>query len=223
VIAQKRVELAAASTTVELPIEPAFISNVGIDIDRMAPRRVVLQGSKLPLPEHTQTSIDLPVSIEGARLVMTTRATSKIVEPGADATFDVGVMHDGKPVADAEVALIVVDEAILALSERSFDDPLPSFYHQVGDGTTAVSNFDLVMDSGPDLAGPPGVRIFDLEEERMGHGIGGGGTGWGTIGTGRYGTIGHGAGMASSSRARTSAPTRRSRRTCTPMRPATPR
>ncbi len=29
----------------------------------------------------------------------------------------------------------------------------------------------------------------------MGHGAGGGGTGWGTIGTGRYGTIGHGAGM----------------------------
>ncbi len=73
VIAQKRVELRAKSTTVELPIEPAFISNVSVDIDRMAPRRVILQGSKLPLPEHTQTSIDLPVSIEGARLVMTTK------------------------------------------------------------------------------------------------------------------------------------------------------
>ncbi len=143
VFAQKRVELTAASTTVELPIEPAFIANVHVDVDRMAKRRVMRPGSKIVLPEVTHASLELPVSIESARLVMTARPSSKIVEPGAEATFDVDVHRDGKPVADAEVALLVVDEAILALSSRTFEDPLPNFYHAVGDGTFELSTLDM--------------------------------------------------------------------------------
>lgn len=191
VIAQKRLELTAQTTMLELPIEPAFISSVHVDVDRIAKRRSQLAGSPLPLPEHVQKSIELPVSIESARLVMTTRATKKIIEPGADATFEVDVKRDGKPVPGAEVALIVVDEAILALSSRTHGDPLPSFYRELPDGTSDFSTFEMVMDDGDELAGEPGIRRFLLDRLHPT----GGGSGYGSgMGAGSVGTVGFGRG-----------------------------
>jgi len=195
-IAQQRVELTMPSTFVELPIEPAYIQNVFVVVDRWGQRRQVRPGSKLPLPEHTATELSLPVELDSARLVMKTRSTRPLVEPGEDATFEVEVRHDGKPKPGAEVTLMVVDEAVLSLSGRSHADPLAPFYRQVGQGTSEVSSIDMVQDSGEELAGPPGFSRYKLDD--AGHGGAGYGSGSGSLGGGRYGTIGHGSGAGAS-------------------------
>lgn len=195
VIAQRRVELAAASTIVELPIEPGFLPNVHVLVDRWADRPWKQGTSKLPLPHVRSAQLELPVEVESARLAMRARPLAPLVEPGAPATFEVEVAHDGKPVADAEVALLVVDEAVLALTGKSHADPLAPFYRAVAHGTRQLDSADLVRDDGAVLGGTPGFERFALDERGFGSMSGYGvGAGMGSIGTGRYGTIGHGAG-----------------------------
>ena len=49
------------------------------------------------------------------------------LEPGAETTIDVTVRDaSGEPVADAEFAVVVVDEAILALTGYQLIDPVSS-------------------------------------------------------------------------------------------------
>ena len=191
-IAQKRIALTAPTSYVDLPIEPAYIQNVFVIVDRWGKRRHLTQGSNVPLPEHTSVEVNLPVDIASARLEMKTRPTRPLVEPGESATFEVDVRHNGKPKADAEVALIVVDEAVLALSGKSHADPLAPFYQRVTEGTTHESTIDMVRDSGDVLAGDPGASLYKLDEME------GGGRGEG-IGLGSIGTLGHGAGTGGGS------------------------
>ncbi len=189
-ISQKKIELTQASTVVELPIEPAFIQNVHVLVDRWGKRKNVSTNNPQPLPEHDSVQIELPVELESARLVMRTRPLTPVVEPGANATFEVEVKHDDKPLENAEVALIVVDEAILSLSSKKHGDPLPNFYFEVPHRTQALSTYGLVADMGPELDGVPGFKRFKLDE-LLGRGSGTG-SGYG-VGGGRGGMSGRSA------------------------------
>lgn len=193
VIAQERIELVQPSTRVELPIQPRFVSNVHVLVDRWAQRRYQQGGSKLPLPEHMTAQVDLKVDVESARLVMRARPLVPLVEPGEEATFEVEVAHDDRPVAGAEVALMVVDEAVLALSAKQHVDPLAGFYRDVGHGTWTASTLGLVQDEGDELAGGPGFERWSLDDGT--HGAMGSGVGYGGLGTVGYGSGGGGAGM----------------------------
>jgi alpha-2-macroglobulin len=198
IIVQKRVELTKPSTTVELPIDKAYVPNVHVVVDRWAKRTYMQSGSNVPLPEHLAAELELEVDLQSARLAMRTRSLQPLVEPGAPATFEVEVKHDDKPVAGAEVALIVVDEAILALASMDHEDPLASFYSAVSHGTWTASTLGLVHDDGDELAGAPGFERWSLDDGTHGGFASGSGygSGSGTIGAGRYGTIGHGSGSS---------------------------
>jgi uncharacterized protein YfaS (alpha-2-macroglobulin family) len=178
VIAQKRIELTKPSTLVELPIDASYVENVHVLVDRFTKRRNLRDGSKLPLPEHTTAQVDLKVDLDSARLVMRARPLHPLVGPGEDATFEISVAHDDKPVADAEVALMVVDEAVLAVSNKSHADPLGNFYRAVAHGTWSASTLGLVQDEGPEVAGKPGFDRVKLDEAvsgtGSGYGVGGG-------------------------------------------------
>lgn len=191
IVGQRRVALAQPATAVELPIEPSFIQNVHVVVDRLASAPTTL------LPTRDSRELELLVDRESARLAMRVRAIAPLVEPGAKATFEVEVAHGDRPQAGAEVALMVVDEAVLSLSAKQFADPLEPFYRRYNSRTSTASSISLVEDAGDRLQASPGFEKTDLAHfgfGRSGFGPGGGGTGWGTIGTGRYGTIGHGSG-----------------------------
>lgn len=54
-----------------------------------------------------------------------------VLEPGAKATVDVVVQGpDGVPVANADVAVVVVDEAVLSLTNYQLPDPVAAIYQQ---------------------------------------------------------------------------------------------
>jgi uncharacterized protein YfaS (alpha-2-macroglobulin family) len=193
--AQQRVALTKPSTTVELPIEAAYIQDVHVVVDRYAPRD---NGKgRLPLPDHSTAQATLQVDLEAARLVMTAKAQKTVVEPGGKATFEVAVTRDDKPVANAEVALVVVDEAILALSSKSHPDPLAPFYRTLPDGTWETTSLDLLHDAGNELDGKPGFDRYNMDDPtsgrfgygRSGYGAGGGAVGYG-VGGGRGGMRG---------------------------------
>ncbi len=198
VIAQRQIALVKASTIVELPIETAFIENVVASVDRWSAKPPADKGSKLPFPEHSSVTIDLKVDRESARLAMTARALRSIVGPGDDATYEVTVKHDDKPVANAEVALIVVDEAVLALAGKRHADPLEPFYRHVAAGMSEATTFTEIDDEGETLDEPPGFSRFKLDD--FGYGRSGFGAGGGALGGMSNGVIGGVRGMAIASR-----------------------
>jgi len=168
VIAQKRVELGTKHAIGEPPITATALQNAPVRLPANAQRRHQAEAKSVPaaskpLPEHTTAQIELRVDQSSARLTMRARPLSPIVEPGAKATFEVEVKHGDKPVKGAEVALLVVDEAVLSVSGRSHEDPLGRFYESVASGTSTTNTFALVEDAGGDLGGVPGFEAYSLD------------------------------------------------------------
>ncbi|MGN6109822.1 MAG: MG2 domain-containing protein, partial [Kofleriaceae bacterium] len=164
VIAQQRIELAGESTTIELPIEERYLENVHVLVDRWA-RHESARDAGAPLPEVRSAEIDLPVDVASARLDVTTRPRAPRVAPGGKATFEVEVKRAGQPVAGAEVALLVVDEAVLALSGRAHPDPVAPFFEHLDHDAALRDTVSLVEDAGSNLDGEPGFSRFSLDSE----------------------------------------------------------
>ncbi|MFN0253543.1 MAG: alpha-2-macroglobulin family protein [Kofleriaceae bacterium] len=192
VIREQQLALTKPSTTVDLAIDPAFISNVYVLVDRVSAARSTRGGSTLPFPQLVQEQVELTVDTESARLEMTTAPDKPLVEPGAMASFEVTVRHDEKPVPNAEVALMVVDEAILSLSSSKHQDPLAPFYQEYPANAQLFETLRMVRDQGPELAGDPGFTRIALDDiGTIGRGSGTG-SGYG-VGGGRGGMSGRSA------------------------------
>ncbi|MFT3694967.1 MAG: alpha-2-macroglobulin family protein [Kofleriaceae bacterium] len=185
VIKQTRLSLTEERTQFPVPIEQGYMENLFVEIDRSA-KLENQDKHPQPLPNHDMTGVELKIDLESSRLDIDAKPSQPIVEPGADASFDVLVTKDKKPVANAEVALIVVDEAVLALSGEHHGDPLLPFYSEIEEGTTQQSTIELVRDEDDNLD-----NLIGFTRELIGT-HGGFGSGQGT-GAG-YGTMGHGMG-----------------------------
>lgn len=92
--------------------------------------RIVRDDQSAPAqPAYGFTRITLKVSLESKRLLVDVRPESQQLSPGGTTDVAISVKDSqGKGVANAEVTLIAVDEAILSLSNYSLTDPLPEFY-----------------------------------------------------------------------------------------------
>lgn len=66
----------------------------------------------------------LPVALEGARLDVRVASDEPFYEPGQKATITVDVTRGGKAVKNAEVALAIVDEGVLRLTNFRVVDPV---------------------------------------------------------------------------------------------------
>ncbi|HEY4059946.1 MAG TPA: alpha-2-macroglobulin family protein, partial [Kofleriaceae bacterium] len=175
-ISQQMVALTKPSTMIDVPIEMSQMPGIHLIVDRWSIRTHTRPGSTLPLPHYDHEEVSLPIDTSEARLNMVTKPDKPLVGPGEVAGFEVRVKHGMKPVANAEVALFVVDEGVLAVSGRSFADPLEPFLTEYGHMTGTVATLDLVRDQGPELKGTPGMALYHL---------------------GSIGTIGHGSGTGS--------------------------
>lgn len=186
VIHQTRVALTKEQTPFAVAIEQGYMENVYVGIDRISKAKTDDKHPE-PLPVHEIDGIDLKVDVDSSRLEIDAKPAQPIVEPGADATFAIAVTKDKRPVANAEVALIVVDEAVLALADAHHADPLLAFYSEIEAGTSQNSTMDLIRDEDENLDNVLGYTRTKLDGRTSGSGSGSG------VGAG-YGTVGHGAG-----------------------------
>jgi hypothetical protein len=69
-------------------------------------------------------AVRLPVSISGARLEIAARSDKPSYGPGEEAEVAVELKDGGKPEADAEIALAIVDEGVLRLTDFHPVDPV---------------------------------------------------------------------------------------------------
>ena len=133
-LSSERFTINSNSYTLRIPIKDEYAPNLHVQVDLVGGAwRTDEEGNQQPqLPKRPAfASGELKLSIPPLRRRLEVSATprDKTLEPGGATTVDI-VVRDaaGKPVRGSEVALVVVDEAILALTGYKLADPLKSFY-----------------------------------------------------------------------------------------------
>ncbi|MFC1610873.1 alpha-2-macroglobulin [Myxococcota bacterium] len=140
IVETQRFAMEGPSTTVEVPIRAAHVPSLDVQVDLVgAAERVTDTGEtdpRLPKrPAFAKGSLKLSVPPGERTLALTVEPRHKEVEPGGRTFVDVTVKDaKGEPVRGGEVALVVVDEAILALSGYKLADPITAFYRDLGAG-----------------------------------------------------------------------------------------
>jgi uncharacterized protein YfaS (alpha-2-macroglobulin family) len=133
-VRHERFTMAGGSHTLEVPIEDAFVPNVHVQVDLVgrAPRLRddgEPDPALPPRPAFASGTIDLSVPPLARALTVGVKAREAELEPGGRTTIDVELKDAaGRPVANGEVAVVVVDEAVLALTGYRLPDPLEAFY-----------------------------------------------------------------------------------------------
>ena len=132
----RRFSLEAGAATLEIPIEEAHIPNLQIQVDvngeapRTSDQGEIIEGLP-PRPAFATGQINLNIPPLSRTLALELSLAQAELEPGSQTTLEVLVKDaSGAPVAGAELAAVVVDEAILALTNYRLSDPLANFYSE---------------------------------------------------------------------------------------------
>ncbi|MCA9998017.1 MAG: hypothetical protein KDE56_19790, partial [Anaerolineales bacterium] len=136
ILSTERFTLADGTATLRIPITEAHLPNLSVQVDvaGSAPRTDDA-GEPLPgvapRPAFASGSLILNVPPYSRELSLAIAPLAEKLEPGAETAVSVTVTNaSGQPVGNAEVALVVVDEAILALTNYHLVNPLDIFYSQ---------------------------------------------------------------------------------------------
>ncbi len=153
----ERFTINGASHTLRVPIEDAFTPNLHVQVDLVgAAERTGDDGQPRPSlpkrPAFASGALNLSIPPASRKLTATVTPRDKALEPGGTTNVDVELRDAaGKPVPNGEVALVVVDEAVLALTGYKLGDPLASFYPQRGDDVRNHHLREKVALANPDL------------------------------------------------------------------------
>ncbi len=178
VVSALRATFKGSATTVKIPLTDDLVpgAELGIDVvgksvrtsedgtpdPKSAPRPAAARGTKM-----------LKVSADGRNLTVTATPREERIEPAGNTTVDVKVTTaKGQPAPGAELSLVVVDEAILALSGMKLPDPASYFY-----GARSGDASDEELRTVLDLMDSEKVTKVAGGLGAMGSGAGGGGLG----------------------------------------------
>jgi hypothetical protein len=134
IVKTERFTVKNSAAVLKINLDDTYIPNIDVQVDLTgeAPRlnRKGEPDAKLPArPAYALGSISLDIPARTRTLQVSPRPGVKALAPGEETSITVDVRdHTGKPVSGAEIALVVVDESILALSGYTFPDPIATFY-----------------------------------------------------------------------------------------------
>ncbi|HKC87390.1 MAG TPA: alpha-2-macroglobulin family protein, partial [Blastocatellia bacterium] len=133
-LSHERFMINSNSHTLRIPIKDEYAPNIHVQVDLVgAAWRTDEEGhlqQQLPKrPAFASGELKLSIPPLRRKLAVTVTPRNKTLEPGGVTAVDI-VVRDaaGKPVRGSEVALVVVDEAVLALTKYELADPFASFY-----------------------------------------------------------------------------------------------
>ncbi|HEX8367883.1 MAG TPA: alpha-2-macroglobulin family protein [Pyrinomonadaceae bacterium] len=154
----ERFTMKESSITLKIPIEEKYLPNITAQVDLVgAAARTNDKGEvdeKLAKrPAFAGGSLNLAVSTATRQLEVSAQPAVKSVEPGGTTKINVEVKDTrGEPVADTEVAVVVVDESVLALSNYRIGNPLDIFYTPRGSGVTDYHlRKDILLGNAKDI------------------------------------------------------------------------
>ena len=142
----------ADTITLEIPIEEKHIPNLNLQVDVVGSvQRSDDLGEPLddvpPRPAYAvgQLNLNIPPLQRTLTLALNPRETE--VEPGGRTTLDINLTDaQGRPISGAELAVVVVDEAILGLTNYQLMDPVSIFYqNRYGDVSSRYTRASLIL------------------------------------------------------------------------------
>ncbi|UCG23871.1 MAG: hypothetical protein JSW55_17320, partial [Chloroflexota bacterium] len=161
-LTSERFTMAEGNHTVQVPIRDEYTPNlfVQVDLAGSAPRAND-QGEVMeelpPRPAFASGSLNLSIPPLSRTLSVDVAPQEKELEPGGETTVEVTVLDAaGRPASGAEVALVVVDEAILALSDYHLVDPLSIFYQERSPELRSSYGRASIVLANPELLGELG-------------------------------------------------------------------
>ncbi len=177
----ERFTMKSSSQAIRVKLDDALVPNAELRVDLVgaAPRDNAAGDPDASLPKrpaYAAGSTSLKILPTARMLMVTAAAKESAAPPGATTQIDVDVKGpDGRAVPGAQVAVVVVDEAVLALSGYKTPDPVTVFYSARAGDVREIMIRDRVLLSDPDLARLQAlIRSEGGEGQRFGRGrIGG--------------------------------------------------
>jgi len=158
VVRAVRFTMTGASHALDVPLEDALVPNALLSVDLVgATVRDNAQNDPDPSlprrPAYATAAVDVKVMPTARQLGVIATARKTAIEPGGATDIDVDVKDaSGRAVADAQVALVVADEAVLALSGYQTPDPVAVFYAARGPEVSELGLRASVILGEPDTA-----------------------------------------------------------------------
>ncbi len=160
IVRTERFSLPDGTATLAIPIEMTYIPNLNVQVDVVgsAPRS---DDAGEPLedapPRPAYATGGLQLSVPPLQRTLTLEATPRQTElaPGEETVLDLRLVDaTGEPVAGAELAVVVVDEAILALTNYRLPNPIDIFYTwRSGDVDSRYGRASIILANPAALAG----------------------------------------------------------------------
>jgi uncharacterized protein YfaS (alpha-2-macroglobulin family) len=179
----ERFQITEGATVLRIPIEDAHLPNLGIQVDLTgsAPRT---DDAGQPLagvpnrPAFATGMLSLNISTQSRTLSVELTPQSANLEPGTETAVNINITDaNGSPVSNAEVALFIVDESVLALSGYSLQDPLAVFYSMRDEYVQAAYGRSAIILANPqsladdlDSAAGQSVEVTRVVTELAGEG-----------------------------------------------------
>ncbi|MDQ2867503.1 MAG: MG2 domain-containing protein [Verrucomicrobiota bacterium] len=116
------VPLAGNAGRIEIPIKKEYAPNATVSVYLVKP------GGDRELPRERFAFTPIEVERPERILTLTTHLDSAQVKPGASVRGHIEVKSEGKPVADADLVVFAVDDAVLQLGDWRLPDLLATFY-----------------------------------------------------------------------------------------------
>jgi alpha-2-macroglobulin len=154
----ERFTMKESSITLRIPLEERYLPNITAQVDLVGASVRTNDNGEVDdkvakRPAFASGSLNLSISTTSRQLTVTAEPVSKTLEPGSDTKINVQVkdLH-GEPVSNSEVAVVVVDESVLALTNYHIGSPLDFFYSQRGAGVTDYhSRKDVLLANANDI------------------------------------------------------------------------
>ncbi len=157
----ERFSIKGNSTVLKIPLEEKYLPNITAQVDLVGatPRtndKGEIEAKLAKRPAFASGSINLPISIASRKLNVSAEPEAKTLEPGGTTKINVVVTDvNGEPVANSEVAVVVVDESVLALTGYQIANPMDVFYTPRAAGVTDYHLRKNVLLGNPDDVKPP--------------------------------------------------------------------
>ena len=181
---EETLHLEDGSGTARIPIEQAWTPGITLQVEAVGSGpRLDEQGAPTEVlaPAFATGSISLSVPPLHRTLTVEVLPAATRLTPGADTSVRVVVRDaSGAPVAGAQVATVIVDEAVLALTGKTIGDPVAAFHppRQAGvrthhtRGWIRLAQLDLeppedAMDDGEMMEGKAMPRMRSMSAEAM--------------------------------------------------------
>ncbi len=170
----ERFSMRTSSQSLKIKLDDALVPNAEIRVDLVG--SAVREDAAGTPAEKLPKRPAFASSAAGVTIVPTTRtlsvtATPKkpALEPGSATQIDIDVKGpDGRPVGGAQVAVVVADESVLALSGYKTPDPISVFYAPRGTDVYEVMVRDRILLADPDLARLRQAGAGSSPQTRMG-------------------------------------------------------